>query len=108
MSQIDLPAQLHFALFNGSNGFVHKPPEMCARVAGERVESPPDMEGEVGRRSSCSIGQRSSHSTDANAPKISLPPSDAYWPPPRETVHQTTVEVLSLHMLPKVGRGPCP
>mmetsp|Transcript_66801 Transcript_66801/g.110997 ORF Transcript_66801/g.110997 Transcript_66801/m.110997 type:complete len:260 (+) Transcript_66801:3-782(+) len=30
MCNVDVPVQLHFALFNGSNGFVLKPPAMCS------------------------------------------------------------------------------
>jgi len=56
----DLAVQLHFALFNGSEGYVIKPPEM--RAAG----------------------------TDC-------------WPPHREMLHRTTIEILSLHTLPKRG-----
>eukprot|EP00966_Prymnesium_polylepis_P006156 140986-Prymnesium_polylepis.1 len=36
MSNNDLPVQLHFALFNGSNGFVLKPPAMVSAVVSPR------------------------------------------------------------------------
>ena len=32
--------------------------------------------------------------------------NDLFWPPPREWLHRTTIEVLSLHNLPKVGPRP--
>eukprot|EP00966_Prymnesium_polylepis_P145606 3363273-Prymnesium_polylepis.1 len=32
---------------------------------------------------------------------------DVYWPPARETLHRTTLEILTLHNCPKVGGLPC-
>eukprot|EP00966_Prymnesium_polylepis_P069447 1614203-Prymnesium_polylepis.1 len=32
--------------------------------------------------------------------------SDAFWPPPRELLQRVTLEVLSLHNLPKVRSKP--
>ena len=69
MSNNDLATQLHFALFNGSGGYVLKPPEM--RTGGAST-----AEAAGG--------------------------ADEYWPPPRAELHRTTIEILSLHNLPKV------
>jgi len=78
MSNVDLPNQLHFALFHGSGGFLLKPPEML--VADSHADK---KEKKRARR-------HSAH-------------DDVYWPPPRQTVHQVAVEILSLHNLPKRG-----
>eukprot|EP00966_Prymnesium_polylepis_P051330 1187930-Prymnesium_polylepis.2 len=73
MSYSDLAVQLHFALFNGSGGFVLKPAEMCA--ATQRTED-------------------STRSEKAEA--------EDFWPPAREWLHRTTITLMSLHNLPKV------
>jgi hypothetical protein len=57
--------QLHFALFNGTEGFVLKPPEMLNALEGAD--------------------------------------DGAFWPPPRNELHVVSLEVLSLHNLPKRG-----
>jgi len=75
MSKVDLPVMLHFALFNGSVGYLLKPPEMRADA-----HRPTGEEGQE-------------EATDA----------DAYWPPPREKLQCISIEVLSLHNLPKRG-----
>ena len=36
--KVDLPVQLHFALFKGSGGFVLKPPEMCRAEPGNSTD----------------------------------------------------------------------
>ena len=82
MSNNDLPVQLHFALFRGSGGYVLKPPEMRTALQG----APPGPTGD-------------SRSSRKNA-------NDAYWPPPRETLHRTTIEFLSLHHMPAVRLRP--
>jgi len=74
MSYSDLAVQLHFALFNGSGGFVLKPAEMCA--ATQRTED-------------------STRSEKAEA--------EDFWPPAREWLHRTTITLMSLHNLPKRG-----
>jgi len=68
MSNNDLPVQLHFALFNGTGGYVLKPEEMLR-----------------------------------TRPKDENDDEKALWPPPREELHRTTLELLSLHNLPKRG-----
>jgi len=75
MSNVDLPVQLHFAMFKGSDGYVLKPPEMCVAP----------NEGK--------LLMRSKREKD----------DDTYWPPARETLHCTDVAILSLHNLPKRG-----
>eukprot|EP00966_Prymnesium_polylepis_P319774 7376206-Prymnesium_polylepis.2 len=76
-SDADLAVQLHFALFNGSSGFVLKPSEMLDNDSG----------------SSGGEQQRD---------------GDLYWPPSRDGLHCTIIEVLSLHSCPKVGCVPDP
>jgi len=67
MCNVDLPVQLHFALFNASAGFILKPPEM-----------------------------RTADDGDDDLEEVS-------WPPPRAQLVCTTVDILSLHKLPKRG-----
>ena len=79
-SHCDLQAQLHFALFHGSGGYVLKPKEM-------REMYTPGVAGTKDGGAECAPHQK----------------EDAYWPPPRERLHRTTIEILSLHNLPKRG-----
>jgi len=72
MSSSDLPVQLHFALFNGSGGFVLKPSGM--RAAKQRNEETA-MSEEV--------------------------EDGSFWPPARKWLHHTIVKFVSLHNLPK-------
>jgi len=74
MSNTDLPVQLHFALFDGCKGFLLKPPAMLA--SSTRLTS------------------------DAAAESANLE-ADSCWPPPHEMLTCTTIEVFSLHNLPK-------
>jgi len=76
MSSVDLAVQLHFALFNGSGGFVLKP-----------------------------LGMRSTqpHAGSDADERQSIANPDVYWPPPRNRLHRTTVDLVSLHNLPKLG-----
>eukprot|EP00966_Prymnesium_polylepis_P336271 7391502-Prymnesium_polylepis.3 len=78
MSSSDLPVQLHFALFNGSGGFVLKPSGM--RAAKQRNEETA-MSEEV--------------------------EDGSFWPPARKWLHHTIVKFVSLHNLPKVRICPC-
>ena len=85
-SDIDVPVQLHFALFDGSDGFVLKPPEM--RIV-KPFYSGSDAEDEkVDGKPVTSSG------------KIS---EDNSWPPPRDQLHCTSFHIISLHNLPKRG-----
>eukprot|EP00966_Prymnesium_polylepis_P334138 7389537-Prymnesium_polylepis.1 len=113
-SDNDLATTLHFALFNGSAGFVLKPQEM--RVAGltnaldrrshtfdNTMSKPPRKNSDSARLLDGSVdasllGQQLSAEDS----------SDLYWPPPRERLHRTTMTFLSLHNLPKRGeQRPC-
>ena len=75
MSNNDTAIQLHFALFNGSAGFVLKPRGMT------ETRSPNANDGLT--KSAMDV--------------------DAYWPPARDRLHSTTIKVLSLHACPKVA-----
>jgi len=81
-SHNDLSVQLHFALFNGSAGFVLKPAEMNAPA--------PMGDTDGSTRSTQETSQRTSD-------------VDAYWPPPRDWLYRVSIHVLSLHNLPKHG-----
>ena len=81
MSNVDLSVQLHFALVHGTGGYLLKPPGMRA--------SDEDLSKDV-------FFDRS----DCNEDRVTAEMN--YWPPPRETLHCVTIDVLSLHMLPKV------
>jgi len=74
MSNNDLAVQLHFSLFKDFAGYTLKPPKMRATHHTIR-----DVEVEDGLD------------------------EDDYWPPPRERLHRTTIDILSLHNLPKGG-----
>jgi len=90
MSNIDIAVHLHFALFAGSAGFVLKPSEMNAVMP-----SAADVAGveNNGAHPQASFARNSASFLD----------KEAYWPPAREVLHLTTIEVLSLHQLPKRG-----
>jgi len=78
MSNIDLALQLHYSLFRGSEGYLLKPQEMRKATEPSAVSGAQD------------------------APDENI---DDYWPPPRERLHRATIEVLSLHQLPKRHEG---
>jgi len=174
MSNNDLPVQLHFALFNGSNGFVLKPPAMVSAVVSpretaefepwstQRSQSGSEYRARVGldsfrqrsgsdsyrqragsetptpsfrsrsgsdlsspnprqmkRVSVCSPRRfRGTSDTDIQSPTLRAtheselpsltslegePNRDDYWPPPREMICRTTINLLSLHNCPKRG-----
>ena len=99
-SDVDVAVELHFALFNGSSGFVLKPSGMRFErhqvfSAGESTEKM----SACGASSSSMIigGRRSSLSTDG--PRHY---DDDYWPPPRDLLHSISLDIVSLHNLPKV------
>ena len=66
--------QLHWALFNGTSGYILKPKQM-------RNFPAPSTDPAVGL---------------AEMPEV------AQWPPPREKLCRATIKILSLHNLPKV------
>jgi len=93
-ARIDLAMQLHFALFAGSQGFLLKPYDMreparsgYASDAREEIDAP-------GR------GFGTDHDDE---PHRDDDIEDRYWPLLREEIHRTTVDVLSMHNLPKRG-----
>eukprot|EP00966_Prymnesium_polylepis_P031576 734529-Prymnesium_polylepis.2 len=77
MSNNDLAVQLHHALFKASDGYVLKPPEMHLVAPESRTTDPSESD--------------------------QVDSEDAYWPPARDSLHCTTVEVISLHNAPKRG-----
>ena len=123
MSNNDLPLHLHFALFKGSDGFVLKPPEMLAaplksdweaaptlaRVASEMLfnQKKGSSRGSHGwkvvRREVANISRRSH---DDLSDETAYQSTEAFWPPPHETLNRTTIEVISIHNMPKVSQKP--
>jgi len=79
MSNCDLAVHLHFALFDGTAGYLLKPPEMMI-AADDR----------------CSRSSNSEVSHEAGS-------EDAFWPPPRQSLLCVSMDVISLHNLPKRG-----
>eukprot|EP00966_Prymnesium_polylepis_P228434 5286828-Prymnesium_polylepis.3 len=78
MSNNDLAVNLHFALFNTSAGYLLKPPGMCAS------------------------------NVDADSPTGTRDLDDSYWPPARDVLQRTVIEIISLHSCPKgVVIGAC-
>ena len=77
-SDNDLAVSLHFALFNGSTGYVLKPEEML---------------------STSSMGP-------LNSPGGGLSEENCYWPPPREMLQCVSLGIVSLHNFPKVRARP--
>ena len=73
----DTPVQLNRALFalDSGYGYVLKPPDMCCTP------------------------QFAAFNAQEERRTLN---DDVYWPPPRERLHRTTIEVLSIHNLPKV------
>jgi len=149
-SDVDLAAQLHFALFAGSGGYVLKPREMqhlhgslgSKRSSSERFFSL-RADSDVQVASLSNVGSSSVSVIDSGALRSSSLPSiecrasveegvskatkdeakmghpddvpqggdegvlarasDEYWPPPRQKLYCYTLDVLSLHLLPKCG-----
>eukprot|EP00966_Prymnesium_polylepis_P145130 3351328-Prymnesium_polylepis.1 len=66
MSNVDLALHLHYALFDGSGGYVLKPSEMRAVSTEEAVDA------------------------DCIANRDGLDGDAGYWPPSREQLHRTT------------------
>jgi len=129
MSNNDLAVQLHFALFNDSSyvlkphcmrqaaterpGLIESAPE-CAvplrpssTAPAERQSRPQD------NKSSCHVSGQKERASDVTAAYLPDEKAAAYWPPPRDKLHAVTLEIISLHNLPKRGeqrphaRHPC-
>eukprot|EP00966_Prymnesium_polylepis_P004145 94931-Prymnesium_polylepis.1 len=118
MSNNDLAVQLHFALFNDSSyvlkphcmrqaaterpGLIESAPE-CAvplrpssTAPAERQSRPQD------NKSSCHVSGQKERASDVTAAYLPDEKAAAYWPPPRDKLHAVTLEIISLHNLPKV------
>eukprot|EP00966_Prymnesium_polylepis_P295301 6819220-Prymnesium_polylepis.1 len=98
MSNNDAPLQLHFALFKGAAGYVLKPDEMCVHAD----------DGEAGvRPTAASMSPTETSPARQSIPRV-VSGRAVRWPPPREVLHRTTIEILSLHRCPKRGeQRPC-
>jgi len=96
-SNSDLAAQLHFALFAGSGGMVLKPPTMRkgSVVASERRTS------SSARTNSIAETERQSTMPVRDSGAMVGDDDRAYWPLSCDNVQITSVNILSLHNLPK-------
>eukprot|EP00966_Prymnesium_polylepis_P053485 1236752-Prymnesium_polylepis.1 len=107
MCNVDVPVQLHFALFNSSEGFVLKPLEMRSEPAENSSPVAPQAEGKgwnpVQRTVSSEMGTRPSELTRVSS--VLVDNDDMYWPPPRDRLYHTAIELISLHNSPKVIIG---
>ena len=90
-SNCDLSLHLHFALFNGSKGYVIKPSEM------RRTASNGTFRHQASE-SSASVDKKLEAADEQED-------SDNYWPPPREDLHHAVIRFQSLHNLPKVCKS---
>ena len=127
----DLAVQLHFALFKGTGGYLLKPADMTRHQADDdpatlshatsACGSDPPLQTAVQRRSSQEDSSRkedgkicrnSDQKEDGKNRRKSDKDSkvdneddvqEAYWPPSRERLHRASLEIISLHQLPKVG-----
>eukprot|EP00966_Prymnesium_polylepis_P323324 7379526-Prymnesium_polylepis.1 len=123
----DLQVQLHFALFDGSGGYVLKPDEMKFRepsdLSGDdagtaapqgvfqKIQSQISNVSELSRTFSTLSDMRCTETDDvrgadrrdvrgADSEDVHGDISkDCFWPPPRKRLHRTTIEVISLHNL---------
>jgi len=117
VSYVDLALQLHFALFDG-RGYVLKPVGMrsaqqeapSAKVRAQSMLPPkqpsPEMRVEEAKPPllrSQSLKEPSSSAASNDTAGAS--DNTACWPPPREKLHRTTIEIISLHHLPKRREG---
>jgi len=123
MSNNDNAVQLHFTLFHGSGGYVLKPPLMrsvksppACRASDTQTCASAEAEGSFNSKSGAAGGcsqfrlESSASSRDEDAPPTSRDEEslddrsaedDDYWPLPCDTLDRTTVEIISLHNLPK-------
>jgi len=103
-----LAIMLHFALFNGSHGYVLKPAEMRVGPMVKKDDSGSDG-GSFNSKERGSFTKGASPSPGESFTKNNRNQDEAqfdegaYWPPPRERLHSTTIVVTSLHNLPKRG-----
>jgi len=120
-SDVDLAVTLHFALFNGSDGFVVKPPEMrgvwrdsesrrssssCGASCAENETSSRGTSRKDGSAASKTSSPNScvaSSSRRSSEQLVQEPSDDRFWPPPREMLFRASVQILALCNLPKRG-----
>ena len=148
MCNVDLPAQLHHALFRDTPGYILKPAEMRLGHASEESSISSEASSPATIRSSVTDDdsadddgtmrgswveestpeQHRATSTNANGAATTTTTSTTSgvgastartarsaaeeeppaWPPARDELHHTTLELLSLHHLPSPGeRRPC-
>ena len=89
----DMAIQLHFALFNGCNGYLLKPPEMR-----EGASIGPGAIAESVREARASAAAEDPPTSGAGIDSD----GSLYWPPPRPELHRASLQLMSLHNLPKV------
>ena len=110
-SDVDLAVTLHFALFHGSGGYVLKPSEMAVRERSRESSRP-------GGDRPCSVsGDRCTRASACTTEMGTIPEQqikedgheehggdhyDEFWPMPHVMLHCTSIEIISLHGLPKV------
>jgi len=95
MSNNDVPIQLHFALFNGSPGFILKPLEMRDAPEAALSSSIPEPRTPVGP-----IARRASERISLERPSTPGHVAEQetrtdYWPPSREHLHCASISVAS-------------
>jgi len=98
MTNVDCAIHLHFALFNGTEGYALKPLEM-------RVSPSPVEKVQLKTRESFTLSAIPEDKDKGGSLCADRPGNreDYYWPLPRQTLHRISVEILSLHNLPKRG-----
>mmetsp|Transcript_40239 Transcript_40239/g.110796 ORF Transcript_40239/g.110796 Transcript_40239/m.110796 type:complete len:545 (+) Transcript_40239:2-1636(+) len=108
-SNNDLAVALHFALFDGSEGFVLKPSEMRRPSAtSDGSSTAATTNSSPGAGVLGSIRREDCHgvpSTSRAAGDSSQTSHASCWPPLREHLSCTTVKILGLHKLPKFGES---
>ena len=99
-SDADLAVTLHFALFDGSDGFVLKPPEMRVTARDAQNDSFVPQTSCVSDEWRTLLRNNTEHGSGTPR-SLAVVDDDTYWPPPSERLSRTSIAVLSLHNLPK-------
>lgn len=123
-SDVDLAVLLHFALFSGSGGYVLKPSEMKPATREYQSSfaegSPIGNQSPERQRSSAAwefVRKKTLSSDRLSGPSARSQSSEdgtemgavelgrmGYWPPPQDWLQRITMDILSIHNLPKVRR----
>mmetsp|Transcript_9588 Transcript_9588/g.28380 ORF Transcript_9588/g.28380 Transcript_9588/m.28380 type:complete len:621 (-) Transcript_9588:554-2416(-) len=103
MSNNDVPIQLHFALFNGSPGFILKPLEMRDAPEAALSSSIPEPRTPVGPIARWASERISLERPSTPGHVAEQETRTDYWPPSREHLHCASIRLCSLHGLPKRG-----